>query len=366
MVHKLNNLSVQNVLLILTLSISGLALAQTTSSKIDKLLSEFEAKNEFNGAVLVAEKGIIILKKGYGYADFENRIKNTSETKFSIGSTTKSFTACAVMQQVEKEKLELHIPISTYIPALKEELGKLTLHQLMKNTSGLPVHLNRLTTLEYKDISSKEIIDIYNDKATLSIGPGSDYSYSNINYQLASIVLEKVTGISYKAYLEENTFIPFEMLNSGVERTYDFPKDKARGYIVEDENIKKAKRNFMAYAKGGGDIYATVGDLYKWDQALYGNQYVSEKSKELLFDGTPEEYGGYGYGFKIKPYTRNSSNKPHGKLVRHGGSMYGYISNVHRYLDDNVTIIVLGNIRPYPIMEITVAIEKIVFNIEDF
>lgn len=364
MAQKLNN-NIVSFAFTLLLLITAISSAQTTSSKIDNLLKEYEAKNEFSGAVLVAQNGQIIFKKGYGYADFESKIKNTIETKFSIGSTTKSFTACAIMQEVEKGNLNLHSPISKYIPELKEELGKLTLHQLMKNSSGLPVHLNRLTELEYRDISSEEIIEIYNEKATLSIEPGSGYSYSNLNYQLASIILEKVTGVSYKTYLEKNTFKALGMLNSGVERTNDFPKDKAKGYIIEGKNIEKAERNYMAYAKGGGDIYATVGDLYKWDQALYGNKYVSEVSKQLLFDGSPEEYGGYGYGFKIKPYTRNSSGKTEGKLVRHGGSMYGYIANVHRYVDDNLTIIVLGNYRPFPIMEITVAIEKMVLNIED-
>jgi CubicO group peptidase (beta-lactamase class C family) len=145
------------------------------------------------------------------------------------------------------------------------------------------------------------------------------------------------------------------MNNSGVERTHDFPADKAKGHIVIGGSIKRAQRNYLAYAKGGGDMYATARDILKWDQALYRDQYLSHESKKLLFDGDPEIYGGYGYGFKVKFYNRGDNKS--GKLVRHGGSMYGYVSNVHRYLDDKLTIIILGNIRPYPTMEITTKIE---------
>ena len=151
------------------------------------------------------------------------------------------------------------------------------------------------------------------------------------------------------------------MQHSGVERTFDYPNDKAKGYNVEDGKFTLARRNFMAYAKGGGDIYASADDLLKWDQALYNENFLTNKSKEKLFDGNFDEFGGYGYGFKIKPYQRSAKSKEMGKLVRHGGSMFGYQSNVHRYIDDEVTIIILGNIRPFPIMEITVAIGKIIF-----
>ena len=231
----------------------------------------------------------------------------------------------------------------------------------MKNSSGLPVHLNRLVELEYRDITSNEIIAIYNEKATLSMEPGTGYSYSNLNYQLASIVLEKVTGLSFQQYLEKYTFKPIGMKHSGVERTHDYPTDKAKGYTIVGDSIRREKKKTTwLMQKGGGNLYSTVVDLYKWDQALYESNYVTERSKQLLFNGKPSEYGGYGYGFKIKPYRRNSTNMLEGKLVRHGGSMYGYISNVHRYLEDQITIIILGNLRPFPIMEITIAIENIV------
>jgi len=308
--------------------------------------------------VLVAKKGKILFQGAFGYANFDKKIKNTIETKFLIGSATKPFTAIAIMQAKEKGLVNLHTPIKKYIPELNDELGEIALHFLMKNSSGLPVHLSRITELQYRDISSEELIELYNT-TKLAFKPGTKYDYSNLNYQLCAIVLERVTGISYKNYMETHVFNPLKMYNSGVERTYEISKDKALGYDLNDGKFVKSDDNYMSYAMGGGDIYSTTLDVLKWDSALYTNKLVNEKSKQLLYDGSPNEFGTYGYGFKVKEYTRSSDKKSTGKLVRHGGSMYGYICNFNRYLDDEVIIIILGNIRPYPTMEITVSIEKL-------
>ena len=327
--------------------------------QLDSLLDDHYKKKEFNGVVLVAKKGKLLFQQAYGYANVEEQTPNEVKTKFLIGSTTKSFTAIAIMQLWENGLVNLHAPIKEYIPELNDEIGQLTLHLLMKNTSGLPVHLNRITTLEHRDISSEELIELYN-KSSLSFEPGSKFEYSNLNYQLCAIVLEKVTGQSFKKYIEEHIFTPLEMFDSGIERTRIIARNKAVGYDLENGKFAEAPQNYMAYALGGGDMYSTAIDLLKWDQALYGEGLLGVAAKQLLLDGKPGAFGGYGYGFKVKDYDRSTTSDS-GKLVRHGGSMYGYISNVHRYLDDQVAIIVLGNVRPYPAMKITLEIEKILF-----
>jgi CubicO group peptidase (beta-lactamase class C family) len=296
---------------------------------------------------------------GFGYASIEKKINNTESTNFLIGSATKSFTAIAVMRCVEKGLLNLHTPVRDYIPELTGEVGELTLHYLMKNSSGLPVHLKRITELEYRDISSEELLGLYNT-IELSFKPGTKYEYSNLNYQLCAIVIERVSGLSYIDYMNQFIFIPLGMSQSGIQRTNDLIEHRATGYDIEDGKLSPSPKNYLAYAMGGGDIYSNILDLLKWDQALYGKDLLNQVSLDLLFDGSPDQYGGYGYGFKIKPYQRNIDSE--GKLVRHGGSMYGFICNIHRYIEDQVTIIILGNIRPYPVMEITEKIEKILLD----
>jgi len=333
---------------------------QEMQRKLDSLLVFYHKKYEFSGNVLVAKKETVLYQTSLGYANIETREKNNANTKFLIGSATKSFTAIAIMQLYEWGLIDLHKPIRTYLPELQNQVGDLTLHLLMKNSSGLPVHLNRITKLEYRDISSQELIKLYQE-IKLEFTPGSTYAYSNLNYQLAALVLERINGKSYKEILKHEIFEPAEMSNTGIERTNDQVLNKASGHDVVEGEFILATPNYMAYAKGGGDMYSTIGDLFKWDQALYSDCLLSDESKELLFDGKVGEYGSYGYGFKVKKYQRNNASMPSGKLVRHGGSMYGYSCNIHRYLDDEVLIVVLGNIRPYPVMDITMEIESLLF-----
>lgn len=274
--------------------------------KIERKIENYIENDDYQGTVLVAKGGKILFKKAYGYADREEKIKNTTKTQFLIGSLTKSFVAVSVLQLVEDGLLDLNEPIRTYIPELKDDLGKnLTLHILLKHQSGLVPHLERIIAFEDRDVSSQEIIEIINT-SSLSFTPTSEYQYSNLNYTLSAIAIEKVTGKSYAQVLQERTFKPLEMNHSGVERKHNKPKNRAKGYRKTTFGIKN-EENVTSYALGTGDIFSTVEDLYKWDQALYNNTLLSEKSISLLFDGENSEFGNYSYGFRITEYQRKKT-----------------------------------------------------------
>ncbi len=328
------------------------------SEKIEQLIKNYIKHDNFQGAVLVAENGKLLFKKAYGLADRERNIKNTINTQFLIGSLTKSFVAVTVMQLEEEGLLDLNAPLKSYIPELKESLAKnLTLHILLKHQSGLVPHLERITNFKDKDVNSSEIIEIIN-VSSLSFIPGSKYQYSNLNYTLSAIAIENVTGKSYAQVLKKRTFKPLEMHHSGVERKSNYPKNRAKGYRKTTFGIKNDE-NIVSYALGSGDIFSTVEDLFKWDQALYDNILLSEKSKALLFDGENSEFGNYGYGFRIMDYQRGKNNKKNGILMRHGGTMNGFMSNLHRYSNDKLTVVILGNIRDFPIRAMTFEIKEI-------
>ncbi|WP_299182330.1 serine hydrolase [uncultured Aquimarina sp.] len=150
---------------------------------------------------------------------------------------------------------------------------------------------------------------------------------------------------------------------SGVERKSNYPINRAKGYRKTTFGIKN-EENIVSYALGTGDIFSTVEDLYKWDQALYENRLLSQESKKLLFDGENEEFGNYGYGFRIAEYQRGKGNMKNGILMRHGGTMDGFMSNVHRYSDDKLTVIILGNMRTFPIRQMTRELKEIVLEIK--
>jgi len=336
--------------------------SDSLSKKIETTLKNHIEDDDYQGAVLLAKDGEILFNKAYGYANRENKIKNTTETQFLIGSLTKSFVAVSVLQLVEDGLLNLNEPIRTYIPELKEDLGKnLTLHILLKHQSGLVPHLERIIDFEDKDVTSQEIINIINT-SSLSFTPESEYQYSNLNYTLSAIAIEKVTGKSFAEVLQEKTFKPLKMYHSGVERKSKYPKKRAKGYRKTTFGIKNDE-NIVSYALGSGDIFSTVEDLYKWDQALYKNTLLSEKSISLLFDGENSEFGNYSYGFRITEYQRGKGNK-NGTLMRHGGTMNGFMSNLHRYSDDRLTVIILGNLRTFPIRKMTRELKEIVLDLK--
>ena len=327
------------------------------ADEIESVVQQYRRDEGFQGSIIITQHGNLLLRASYGYADIANKTINEIDTAFLIGSLTKSFTAITVLQLVEEGKLDLYAPITRYIPELAPHLAKdLNLHLLLKQQTGFPMHLERLTELQNKAISSDDILQIINT-ATMAFASGERYEYSNLNYHLAAIAIERVTGKSYAQVLQERSFDPLHMKRSGIERFGQRATRRANGYFKEGKEITHAENN-VSYALGSGDIYSTVDDLLLWDQALKGEAYLSAPSKKLLFSGESEALGYYGYGFRIQPYQRASTETPHGQLIRHGGSMNGFLSNYHHYVEDDLTIIVLGNIRPFSIRNMTYQLKE--------
>lgn len=317
---------------------------------IDRALNAASADGEFRGVVLVAKGDQFLHHAAYGLANTAAGRPNTVTTAFQIGSLTKSFTAVTVMQLVEEGRLDLHTPISRYVPGLDRRLGdRLTLHLLLKQRSGLPVHLERIAPQGDEHASREDLLALIN-RAEFSFPPGSRHEYSNLNYHLAALVVEAVTGKSFGEVLQARTFDPLAMSRSGAEVFDSPPAHRALGYRDGLLGWRHVENN-MSYTLGSGEIYATAEDLWRWSRALDDPAYVSPASRAALFDGGSEADGFYGYGFRIQPYGRAGGGT--GTLVRHGGSMDGFLSNVHRYLDDDLTVIVLGNQRPFDIRALT-------------
>ncbi|MCY0996800.1 serine hydrolase [Myxococcus sp. MISCRS1] len=342
----------------------GAAPQDPVAAKLDAHLRTYVDKEGFRGAVLVAKDGKVIHRAAYGLADEKGKRPNQVDSQFLIGSLTKSFTAVTVMQLVEAGTLDLQTPISRYLPKLRADLGNsLTLHLLLKQQSGLPTHLDSLVERESKtDVSSEEILRLINT-ARLSFKPGTKYEYSNLNYHLAALVIEAVTGRSHAQVLQAKTFGPLAMSDSGIERATNVPPKRSFGYAKGLLGVSRDENN-VSYALGSGDIYATVDDLYTWAQALFGVKWLSAESRTRLFTGGTREQGYYGYGFRIQPYQRGPGVQERGVLVRHGGSMDGFLSNLHHYTEDRLTVIVLGNVRPFPIRELTFELKELALGFE--
>lgn len=335
---------------------SSTATADVRHADIDRYLQREAARDAFRGVVLVARGDRIVHHAAYGLSNQENGAANTTGTAFHIGSLTKSFTATTVMQLVEDGVLDLHTPISRYLPGLDPQLGdQLTLHLLLRQRSGLPVHLERVAEQGDERATSADILALIN-RTRPEFTPGSRHEYSNLNYHLAALVIEAVTRKNFADVLRERTFTPLRMTKSGIEGYASPAPHRALGYRKTLAGWQHDENN-MSYTLGSGDIHATAEDLLRWSRALDDPAYLSHASRDAMFDGGSEADGWYGYGFRIQPYRRPDGSD--GRLVRHGGSMDGFLSNLHRYLDDDLTVIVLGNQRPFEVREITRRVKRL-------
>jgi CubicO group peptidase (beta-lactamase class C family) len=311
---------------------------QDKASDIDKLVTKTYENREFNGSILVAEKGEIIYKKSFGYANREWKIPNTPDTKFRIASVTKQFTSMLIMQLVEEGKIELQGKISQYLPKYRKDIGnKVTIQHLLTHTSGIPAFTS-LPGFKSDSIRlsySKEYMVYHFLSPDLEFEPGSRKSYSN-GYSLLAAIIEQVTGKSYRENLQERIFTPLKMWSSGAERNEEIIENRATGYIKDSTGYKNTPYIYMRIACGDGDMYSTVEDLYLWDQALYTEKLLSEGSKEIMF--APNNM--YGWN-ALKVGLRESSDSVFAYWKR--GSLFGFNSIIIRFVEDRHLIVVLLN-----------------------
>ncbi|HET9823704.1 MAG TPA: serine hydrolase domain-containing protein, partial [Chitinophagaceae bacterium] len=201
----------------LLLGLPGLnSYSQSKAQKIDKLISRYYSYGQFNGSVLIADHDKVILKKGYGYANFEWKIANTPDTKFRIGSVTKTFTDLLAFQLVENGNLKLDGLINDYLPEYPKPQGQqITIYHLMTHTSGLPDY--DAMDINYSEFYPHEKILAMFDSLPLEFPPGSQFKFTNSGAFVLGVILEKVTGKSYERLLNENIIQPLKLNNTGYD-----------------------------------------------------------------------------------------------------------------------------------------------------
>lgn len=316
--------------------------AQDKAAKIDQLLQKAYENQQFNGSALVAEKGKIIFKKGYGYANFDWKIPNTPETKHRIGSITKQFVGMLIMQLVEAGKVDLQGKITTYLPEYRKDTGdKITIHHLLTHTSGIPSYtgLRGFWSDSTRNPYSIDYMIKHFHSGDLEFEPGSRYNYNNSGYYLLAVIVERVTGKSFEENLQEKILKPLQMTHSGADREERILENRAYGYMRQLGGDIHEPHFHMPNVLGAGDMYATVGDLYLWDQALYSDKLLSKKHKKTMF--TPF-LNGYAYGWGVYSIPRGESGDSLA-VVGHSGGINGFNTRITRLIDDRHLIVLFNN-----------------------
>lgn len=309
-----------------------------------KGLDDFFARNlgsRFNGAMLVARKGVVIYEKYQGYANLSDKSPITRETTFQLASTSKPFTAMGILFLQQKGLLSINDPIQKYFPDLK--YPGVTLKTLMNHRSGLPKYLyfcDQYWQDASKLMTNQDVIDImvkYHPPAYFKAD--TKYGYCNTNYALLGSVIEKVSGMSLDHFLKKTFFAPLGMKHtylfnpntdepgSHQSSTYDY-----RGRPIPDQCFDGVV--------GDKNVYSTVDDLLKWDQALYSGKLFTPATLDAAYAPYSHEHAGiknYGLGWHLLVYPNEA------KVVYHNGWWHGNTSVFYRFIDDSTTLIIMSN-----------------------
>lgn len=301
--------------------------------KVDELLAPLLAEDLISGSILIARDGEVLLAKGYGLANREYGLPNTPQTKFRLGSLTKSFTSAAVFLLAQDGKLAVEDSLSRFLPDWPRG-GDITLHQLLSHTSGMPSY-NNMPDYDEKLLlpwSIDQVLDWVKD-VPLLFEPGADWAYSNTNYVLLAKVIEVVSGRPYPEFLAERIFEPLGMTGSGQDESTDIIPGRATGHGNDGKSLYQAPYRDLPFTSGAGSLYSTVEDLLEWDRALAGNDLLVEEWRDIMF--TPVQRG-YACGW----FVREVFGRP---VIEHGGAINGFLSQMTRFPEENLVVISLFN-----------------------
>ncbi len=321
---------------------------------LDEFLTGQFTHYRFNGNVLVAENGKIVLQRSYGFADFDSKRMLNDSSVFELASVSKQFTATAILLLKDKGKLNLNDSLRRYFPELP--YSGISIYQMLTHTSGLPDYEEAMNEKwdHSKTAFNKDMIAfLAKEKLPVLFAPGTKWLYSNTAYAILASIVEKVSGQTFSDFMSANIFKPLQMNHTRIYNTRRSLKDTIANYaygFVYDDSLKKhlmpdsvADLKFVVYLdgiQGDGVVNSTTADLLKWDRSVKEHTLLSEATqKEMLkehamADSVKKAY--YGFGLFMEKTDL-------GYAIFHSGGWPGYITSLARNVDKDQTFIVLSN-----------------------
>jgi D-alanyl-D-alanine carboxypeptidase len=310
---------------------------------IDARAASRTAKDQFSGAILLAQNGRVLFQKAYGLADRARHEPNRLDTQFRFGSMAKMFTAVAVMQLVEKGKIDLEAPIGRYLPDYpnQETATKVTVANLLSHSGGTgdifgPEFDRRKASLR----STKDYVDLYGNRAP-EFAPGSRQSYSNYGFILLGRIVEQVSGLGYDDYIQRNIFTPVGMASTGNRPESEVLPRRAVVYMGSGARLKSAEDTLPLNGTAAGGGYATVGDFNRFVGGLTSHRLLGRETLQKLIDGGVKLADGQFAGFDFGGTMGDA-----GRFIGHGGGAPGMSGSLQHFLNSGVTVIVLANRDP--------------------
>lgn len=293
------------------------------AGRLNAFVNRYVQMDVFSGAVLVAVGGEVVLERGYGMASPQLGVPATPEHRFRVASVSKAFTDVALLRLVAGGALGWDDRVAAYVPDFPRG-AEITLRMLATNRSGVP-HINDLPWYDqfaFHEWPLEKIVERLKAEP-LDFEPGTDSNYSNGGFALLARILEVATGTSYGTVLREEVFEPAGMRDSGHERHNELVPMLAPGYTYGLNGIEPAPYVEMSLKVGGGSVYSTVGDLYRFARAIRDGTLIATALADSLF---------------------STIDSPTGhERVYHGGRAPGYTAALVRYPGEEVVVVVLSN-----------------------
>lgn len=334
--------------------------AGVDSARVDTLVaSRMEGAGIPGLSLAIVQDRNIVYEQTYGMADLENSVPVTPRSPFKIASLTKPITAIAVLQLVERGLVALDRPIGDYLGDLPSQWRGTTVRQLLSHSSGLPDYL-QAPAWSWRDSwrlqrDHQDVITMA-AAAPMTFRSGEGMKYSNTNYYVLGMLIERASGTTYANYLDAHIFKPLGMADSRLDSAADVVPRRVRGYTKEQGQLRNAEFTSDTWAYSEGGVLTTAADLVKLEHALHTERLLSKANIDLMWrptrlndtrEGVIGDNGAgqpnhYGLGWFISSYKGR-------RLVLAGGNKPGYTCTFFRFADDGLTIIVLSNLSSSPL-----------------
>jgi CubicO group peptidase (beta-lactamase class C family) len=319
----------------------NLASGDANTDQVDRLFADFEKPGSPGCAVGIIRDGKLVYKRGYGAADLEHDIPNSSGSLFYLCSVSKQFTAMSALLLASEGKISLQDSVRRYVPELPPYTAPVTIRHLLHHTSGIRDYLGLFDLAGKPDnyyTSDAEVLALLGRQKALDFSPGEEYHYSNSGYFLLSVIVRRASGRPLRDFAREHIFEPLGMTNTRYSDDHSaILKNRAVGYSWRNNEFKIDAATLDVVGSGG--VFSTVEDLFLWDQNFYTGKVGGKRLIEMM--QTAGTLNGnrpiaYAYGLTVGKYRGL-------KIVGHSGSLRGYRTEMIRFPEQRFSVICLCN-----------------------
>lgn len=319
---------------------------ENADMKIDEIFSEFDNSTP-GAAVAVFKDSKKVFSKGYGLADLESNTPIDEKTNFRLASITKQFTAASILLLEKEGLLNLNDKLTDIFADFPKYGKDITIKQILQHTSGLLAYEDYIDDTITIQLLDNDVLDILKERDSTYFEPGTQHRYSNSGYAVLALIVEKLSGKTFPEFLEERIFKPAGMTNTVayINGVNNVPH-RAYGYYYSEDGLEFSDQSVTSAVLGDGGIYSSINDMQKWDKALNEASILNEDyltaswTKGMASDTTFD----YGYGWRLIEYAGK-------RLDYHTGSTCGFSNVYMRFPDENLSILVLMNLRDYPALD---------------